>query len=293
MRRSSRFLPFIAFATLMIAGAASGKSGPHASAPAQASGDVAEIMNPANPYNGGADPVTMPEDARIAVFPYSDDQIFKLLTAPLKTTSIEFAKDEKLVSDPALADSLQWDIDTDGANHVYVKPHKPDLVNTLEVVTNKRTYDFTLVSSPMGGLFYQRVKFRYGESILTKVGKGSTQVKGSADTPAAADASSSDESVLPGLTPEKMNMLYTVDGRAEFKPDLVFDDGKFLFMRIPEASQTWPIPMIVEHGDTVTPNFIRRGRFIVVERLADKVVLKSNDDTVTIERKSKRFFGLY
>ncbi|CAM2158561.1 type IV secretion system protein TrbG (plasmid) [Pararobbsia alpina] len=293
MRRLSRLLQIVTVATVAVAGAASAKPGPHASVPSPASGDIGEIMNPANPYNGGTDPVTMPEDARIAVFPYSDDQIFKLLTAPLKTTSIEFAKDERLASDPALADSLQWDIDTDGANHVYVKPHKPDLVNTLEVVTNKRTYDFTLVSSPMGGLFYQRVKFRYGESILTKLNKGSTSSRAGEGSAASSDLAAVDESVLPGVTPEKMNTLYTVSGAAGFKPDLVFDDGKFMYMRIPESSQIWPIPMLLEHGDTVTPNFIRRGRFIVIERLADEVVLQSGEDKVTVERKSKRLFGLF
>jgi type IV secretion system protein TrbG len=79
-------------------------------------------VNPNGQYNGGVDPVTMPDDARMAVFTYSRDQIFRVITAPLKVTTIEFEKGEQLSSDPAMGDSIRWIVDTDGANHVYVKP---------------------------------------------------------------------------------------------------------------------------------------------------------------------------
>ncbi|WP_251031361.1 hypothetical protein [Paraburkholderia strydomiana] len=45
-------------------------------------------MSPVNPLNGGCDQLTMPGDARIAVFPYSRDQIFRMLTAPINLTTI-------------------------------------------------------------------------------------------------------------------------------------------------------------------------------------------------------------
>ncbi len=131
--------------------------------PSAASQEIANLlgdpMSPVNPYNSGTDPLTMPGDARMAVFPYSRDQIFKVMTAPLKTTTIELAPGESLVADPALGDSIQWVVDTDGANHVFVKPTKPGLVNTMHLTTNQREYDMTLVSSPLGGLFYQTVRF--------------------------------------------------------------------------------------------------------------------------------------
>jgi type IV secretion system protein VirB9 len=263
----------------------------HAAVAPASTGDLQAVMNPGNPFNGGTDPVTMPEDARLAVFPFSDDQIYRLLTAPLKTTSIELAKGEKLLSDPALADNIEWDIDTDGANHIYIKPHKPGLVNTLELVTNKHTYDFTLVSSPLGGMFYQRVRFRYGDSILTKLATPARM-----NSTAAADTGNDGETPADsgsiGVSPDKANFNYTVTGSAEFKPDVVFDNGKFIWLRIPESSQIWPVPFIDDAGDSVQPNFIRRGRFIVVENLANKVVLRAGRQTVTITRKSNHLFGL-
>ena len=113
-------------------------------------------MSALNPFNGGSDPVTMPGDARIGVFPYSRDQIYRVLTAPLKLTTIELEKGEKLIADPAMGDSIQWEIDDDKSNHIFIKPHKADLVNTLHITTNKREYDFTLIASPGGNFLSNR-----------------------------------------------------------------------------------------------------------------------------------------
>src|SRR5580692_10431326 len=60
---------------------------------------ASDPMSPVNPFNSGADPLTMPGDARIGVFPYSRDQIFRVLTAPLKLTTIELEPGEKLITD--------------------------------------------------------------------------------------------------------------------------------------------------------------------------------------------------
>jgi type IV secretion system protein TrbG len=143
-----------------------------------ASAEIAgDPMSPINPFNGGADAETMPGDVRIAVFPYSRDQIFKVLTAPLKLTTIELEKGEALTSDPAMGDSIQWEIVDDKSNHIFIKPHKPGLVNTLHITTNKREYDFTLISSPAGGFFYQQVRFSYGTPSQPNGRRGAKSLK--------------------------------------------------------------------------------------------------------------------
>ncbi|CRY44876.1 conjugal transfer family protein [Burkholderia pseudomallei ABCPW 1] len=69
---------------------------------------IGDAMSPVNPYNSGADPITMPGDARMAVFSYSRDKIFRVMTAPLKLTTIELERGETLISEPAMGDSVQW-----------------------------------------------------------------------------------------------------------------------------------------------------------------------------------------
>ena len=226
---------------------------------------AADPMSPVNPFNGGVDPMTMPDDARIGVFPYSRDQIYKVLSAPLKLTTIEFEKGEALVGEPAMGDSIQWEIDTDGANHVFIKPHKAGLVNTLHLTTNKREYDFTLISSPAGGFFYQTVRFQYPQSLMAKVADRQAS-RQSADSGATDDFDSGST----GVSPDKLNWDYSISGNAEFKPEVVFDNGHAIWMRMPANAQSWPVPMIKEHGDLLVGNFIRRGSFLVLQRLSDR-----------------------
>jgi type IV secretion system protein VirB9 len=246
-------------------------------------------INPNGRYNGGVDAVTMPDDARMAVFTYSRDQIFRVITAPLKVTTIEFEKGEQLTSDPAMGDSVRWIVDTDGANHVYVKPNQPNLVNTLHLSTNKREYDITLVSSPLGGLFYQSVRFSYPQSLMDKVrARQAKDSDGSAPTPKGDDECSDSGSL--GIAPEKLDFKWTIAGSGSFKPSTVFDNGKNVWILLPPDT-TFPVPVIKLHGDTITPNFIRRCQYLVVQQMADEIDLRAGDDEVTLTHGHHGLFG--
>ena len=227
----------------------------------------------------------MPGDARIGVFPYSRDQIYRVLTAPLKLTTIELEKGEKLIADPAMGDSVQWEIDDDKMNHVFIKPHKADLVNTLHLTTNLREYDFTLIASPAGGMFYQTVRFQYPRAPMARVSARD-------DATANGGRGGADSGSI-SVAPDKLNWDYSVDGRAEFTPETVFDDGHAVWMRMPAKAQEWPVPFILDHGDRVVANFIRRGDFLVLQRLADEIVLRSGKDEVTVTRGRRRLLGVF
>jgi type IV secretory pathway VirB9-like protein len=207
-----------------------------------------------------------------------------VLTAPLKLTTIELEKGEMLTSDPAMGDSIQWEIVDDKSNHIFIKPHKPGLVNTLHITTNKREYDFTLISSPAGGFFYQQVRFSYPHPpmLRTDVAQGNGP-----ELDHHPDSGSID------VSPDKLDWDYTVEGRAEFTPEVVFDDGRSVWMRMPPKAQTWPVPFYKENGDEVVGNFIRRGDFLVLQRLADEIILRSGDQEVTVKRGRRRFLGVF
>ncbi|MGX6566079.1 TrbG/VirB9 family P-type conjugative transfer protein [Cupriavidus necator] len=252
-------------------------------------GDISDAMNPANPFNGGVEPIALPGDSRLVVFTYNRDQIFRVLSAPLKMTTIEFPEDEQIVGEPAWGESVRWDYETDGLNHLYVKPQASGLVNTLSVNTNKRSYEFTLVSSPLGGIFYQKVRFRIPTSFAAKVkargdGRGE-QADGRADlglrNPDAV-----------AVAPEQLNFEYSISGSASFKPETAFDDGKAVWLRIPKGAD-WPVPLAKDGSDYVVVNFIRRGDFLVVQRLAEAIALRSGSEEVKIERGRRRVLELF
>jgi len=104
------------------------------------------------------------------------------------------------------------------------------------------------------------------------------------------DGASPTDSGPIGVSPDKLNFDYTVKGSAPFKPETVFDDGKSVWLRLP-ADAPFAVPIVKDHGDTVTPNFIRRGQYIVVQEMASKIVLRAADDEVTITRGRPGLFG--
>ncbi|AAP86106.1 Type IV secretion system, conjugation protein (plasmid) [Cupriavidus necator H16] len=256
-------------------------------------GDLSDAMNPGNPFNGGVDPIALPGDSRLVVFTYSRDQIFRVLSAPLKVTTIEFPDDEQIVGDPAWGENVRWDYDTDGANHLYVKPQAAGLVNTLSVNTNKRSYEFTLVSSPLGGIFYQKVRFRIPTSISAKVkARNDARDEQGEDARSAGAEARNPDAV--GVSPDQLNFEYSISGTASFKPETAFDDGKALWLRLPAAAlQSWPVALVKDGSDFVVVNQIRRGGYLVVQRLADTIVLRSGDDEIKIERGRRRVLGLF
>ncbi|WP_429500960.1 TrbG/VirB9 family P-type conjugative transfer protein (plasmid) [Robbsia andropogonis] len=246
---------------------------------------LTDPMNATNPFNGGADATTLPNDARIAVFTYSRDQIFKLVTAPLKLTTIELATGEQLASPPAMGDSVRWDIDTDGANHIYIKPSKPGLVNTVHITTNKREYDFTVVSSPIGGFYYQVVRFNYPQSLMDKVRERN------AGSDSAAHVGSGNPNAV-NASPDQLNFDYTVEGSANFKPLTVFDDGHAIWLRMP-SNAPFAVALVKEDGDWVTPNSITHGDYLIVQRLASEMVLRSGKEEIHVYRGKHRVLGLF
>lgn len=175
-------------------------------------------------------------------------------------------------------------------NHVFIKPHKANLANTLHLTTNRREYDFTLIASPAGGMFYQSVRSQYPHAPMARVSvRGDTTGNSATSNDSRGTADSGSISVAP----DKLNWDYSVDGRADFTPETVFDDGHAVWMRMHAKAQEWPVPFILDHGDRVVANFIRRGDFLVLQRLADEIVLRSGKDEVTVTRGRRCLFGVF
>jgi type IV secretion system protein TrbG len=129
------------------------------------------------------------------------------------------------------------------------------------------------------------VRFQYPHAPMARVSVRD-------DATAGGGRSGADSGSI-SVAPDKLNWDYSVDGRAEFTPETVFDDGHAVWMRMPAKAQEWPVPFILDHGDRVVANFIRRGDFLVLQRLADEIVLRSGKDEVTVTRGRRRVFGVF
>lgn len=228
-------------------------------------------------------PQPLPTDSRMVVIKYNPAQIYSILTAPVFMTHIELEEGEKLAISPALGDTVQWEIESD-ANHVFIKPDAPNIRTNLTLVTNKRTYQFSLLASPEGGIYYQSVQFKYPDTAQKKL-------KQMIDAEAENKKIQS-QTNLQVFDPTKLNTNYKISGSGKFKPEFVEDDGKFTYIKFPSDLSELPIIFVKENGAYNQVNYTPhpKNNFVTVTRTADELVLKLDEEEILVSKKKKSFW---
>ena len=108
----------------------------------------------------------LPGDTRLVEFEYDPDNTFLVLARPKSVTHVAFGEDEK-ISTVAGGDTKNWELSpTSDRRHLFVKPLFEGLETSMTVLTDKRSYQFVLRSTGPGSKWYQRVTWRYGQTIL-------------------------------------------------------------------------------------------------------------------------------
>lgn len=237
---------------------------------------------PATP-DGPASAVPSPFDSRIRVFTYSPDVVYNLHCAVGMTTQIALAPGEGLIEDPHIGDSLQWRV-TGGPTNIYIKPVRPDLTTSLSLVTNKRIYQFQLFSGT-SAQYEQMVSFHYPQDEMRMKLREKEQEQQIAAQKAQSVAQEQSALVSLKIDPDKLNFAYSVKGSSAFRPDNVFDDGHFTYLLMPHL-QDLPAAFLVDpQGNLTLVNYVTRGNYLVIERVASDIVLKLGKEEVTITRR--------
>lgn len=242
----------------------------------------ASLLPLAGPGAGAAHaqqaPVAMPQDTRLVVFRYDPNDSYLLLTRPGAVTHIALEPDESVVA-LALGDTAQWIVQDKGSN-VFLKPLRADLYTSGTLVTNRRTYQLGLRSSPEGGAWYQRVSWTH-PALIVLGGEASRD-----PSPAGPPAQPARERPsVDALRIEKLNFDYRISGRAPFRPVQVLDDGRFTYLQMPAGLQEMPAVFVAgDAGEGELVNYLVRGRFVVVQRLADRLLLRLGRAQVVAER---------
>ncbi|NHR04538.1 TrbG/VirB9 family P-type conjugative transfer protein [Chromobacterium haemolyticum] len=240
----------------------------------------------------GQAPISMPADTRLVVFPFDPNNSFTIISRPNAITDIQLGPDEQLVA-LAAGDSTQWTFHkTDG--HIFVKPIRADLFTSATLVTSKRTYQLTLRSVSDRAKWYQRVSWQYPDLVL--LGDPNFKAPSRAMPPDIDFQSNSSGSIgsfgqyssapsQGGMYGEKLNFNYAVKGSADFAPKQVFDDGKFTWFRIVGSQEFPAVFMINADSDIERVNWLVKGEFLIVQRLAPAFLLKIGKEEVRIVRK--------
>ena len=215
-----------------------------------------------------AQPTAFPGDNRLVTFVYDPNDSFTILTRPRSITNLALQQGETMVA-LALGDTSQWQTETvDG--HIFIKPIRENIFTTGTLVTNQRTYQLALRASPENGKFYQRVSWEMPSLVRHKRTQSQAEaVMQEPEVPKQASPTSG-----PAVDISKVNFGYNIKGTAPFRPVNVFDDGAFTYLRLPATLQDMPAVFIQSQNGLELANYVTKGDHIVIQRLAQKVVMR-------------------
>jgi type IV secretion system protein VirB9 len=214
-----------------------------------------------------------------AVYPFSDNAVYRLYAAPERVSDIALERGEGLVA-VASGDTVRWVIgDTtsgSGADrqvHVLVKPIAAGLATNLVITTDRRTYHLALTSSP--GSAMAALSWSYPEEALLAIRRAQ----------AAAEAAAP---VASGLSLEKLDFGYQISGdRPAWRPLRAFDDGQRTYIEFPASLAVGEAPPLFLVDDKRTASLVNyrvQGRYYIVDRLFSAAELRLGADKQTVVR---------
>ncbi len=175
-----------------------------------------------------------PIDSRIRVLIYNPDDVFKFTGYYGYQASIEFAKDEEVIS-ISMGDTTSWQIVPAG-HRIFIKPVEHDATTNMTLITNKRTYFFELYAEETEDMrdpdMVFNVRFIYPDEEEEEHLKVYST---SSSTPDLAH-------------PEKYNFNYSISGSEEIAPVKVFDDGEFTYLQFRDKNAELPAILAVDEN---------------------------------------------
>ncbi|RAN32821.1 conjugative transfer protein TrbG [Hyphomonas pacifica] len=220
----------------------------------------------------------------IQVYPYTEGALYRLYASPGQVSDVALQPGEDLVSVSA-GDTVRWvvgdTISGSGATaraHVLVKPISSGIRTNLMIATDRRTYHLELES--VDGGYMAALSWRYPADELAGLTARNERA-------IARDAGSIER----GLTLEGLNFDYRLSGDSpDWKPVRVFDDGRQVFIQMPEDIATTDMPplfVLGADGDAELVNYRVRGNYYVVDRLFRAAELRLGERNQTVVRISR------
>ena len=165
-----------------------------------------------------------------------------------------------------------------GEHNVYINVHPGATRTNLFVQTDRHNYSFDLIVAPASGAghsrFVYRVKFTYPDDVA----KQSLALESAR---LAAQQAERERKLLAerlAQTPAPRNWDYTmqiVPGSDGIAPTMMYDDGRFTYLRFPNNREVPSIYMIADDGSESLVQWHVENDVMVVHRVAKRFVLRN------------------
>lgn len=220
-------------------------------------------------------PKSLAIDSRIKVVNFDENNVVKVMGHDLIQTSIQFHPNESIL-DVSSGDSLawQWNIAAGRNNILFIKPMLQDSDTNMKVITNKRIYEFRLVSSGYydnpNDVTY-RLSFKYPEEERAK-----SQKK------LLAHVKKAEFSQAPANN-KRWNYYYSFTGNKRLAPVQAFDDDKgFTYFQFSEGAPIPAIYAVDANRKEQLVNYRIQEPYVVVEKISGQFTLRDGGLVATI-----------
>ena len=254
-------------------------------------------------------PYRSAQDPRVRYVDYKPDEVFTIATALGVVTRIVLGTDEVISKIPDSGfpggceePSNEWCIRADvGSNQITIKPRRGATRNNLEVSTNKRDYSFSLIkmdgAERAKAVFY-RVLFRYPMPPLPAVYVQLPDAQPPAKPAKPAEPAADTKRRIAYAPHTLRNVHYSFksdEDSADILPTVVFDDGRFTYLKFPKAREIPAVFAADAKGEEVRvsmhaerlladpthPEDKAENDYLVIHRVVKKLILRL--DTLVAE----------
>lgn len=221
-----------------------------------------------SPAHAAKTPRSLAADDRVKQVPYDPNQVYEIVGTFGYQTSVEFASDEK-VKVVSLGDTIAWQT-VPYQNRLFLKPVEANAATNLTVITDKRTYYFTLTSARKQAGMTFLVRFVYpGTSVAAAT---------STEEPKRSDKPSE---------PVQRNPHYATSGDKTAIPlRRAFDDGQFTYFLFDQGAEIPSVYTVGPDGSESIVNTRREGPYLVVERTASRFTLRNGSAHLCVQNKA-------
>jgi type IV secretion system protein VirB9 len=174
-----------------------------------------------------------------------------------------------------------------GGRHIFVKPKSTATVpNNLAVVTDKRTHSFrleVLADSDQRSPVY-RLSVRAASPRVSPAALPQPLIAPSLLAPDVMPQSPAE--VIAGrlsAAPTVVNTNYSIAegaGSRDIVPSLVFDDGRFTYLRFAHNREVPAVFHVLGDGSEALVNVRMEGDFLVVDRISQQLMLRAGSAVV-------------
>ncbi len=210
-------------------------------------------------------------DQRIKTVRYNPDDVYRVRVRLGTATLIQLEEGETLETPESglgIGDANGWTIAVRG-NNIFMKPKMRSPDTNINLVTNKRTYAFSLESVESDSNAAYILRFDYPEpepSVWEQ--QNQEQRLACTDVPMPAG--------------DHINYDYWGWGDSEIAPSFIWDDGRFTCMKYPRNSETPAIYRVGADGEEMMVNSHTQDDTIVVHTTANEFRLRLGGSTMGI-----------